>query len=228
MKCRHCGTKIHWQPERHDLRKEMEEEYICWEWIEYGECPECHEMILEFGREAGDYPVPGQDMPAYKQLYWPRPAWPIECFKDVPPEVMADYNEACAVIDISPTAAAALARRCMQYILVKEGGAPDYKGVSIKEQVNAVIDDPRTPEHIKRDLDAVRQIGNFSAHASKDVTGNVMRAKPEEAEWALETLARLLECYYTDPAQSEKRHAALEARLAKIPEKPKRPKKAKR
>jgi len=111
---------------------------------------------------------------------------------------------------------------------VHEAGAPDYKGVTLKLQIDAVMNNPSSPERIKSDLHPTREIGNFSAHANRDVTGQVMRAEPDEAEWTLETLRKLLEYYYTDPAESQKRHAALEAKLAKKAEKPKRAKNAKK
>ena len=101
----------------------------------------------------------------------------------------------------------------MQCILERNAGAP--KGKNLRQQVEAVVKDPNTPEHVKSDLDDLRQIGNFSAHANEDVTGQIIRAEPDEAEWTLETLRTLFEHYYVGPAKSKARKEALTAKLAK-------------
>ncbi|MCD6327062.1 DUF4145 domain-containing protein [bacterium] len=209
MKCPHCGTDIvmfeNWGekgrlqlvcnpgplPVHHDLRS--------------GTCPKCKGFILEL--------TIGTKDSSEKHVIWPRHYYREPCPTEVPEEVAADYNEACAVIDISPTAAAALARRCMQLILVNEAGAPE--GKNLKKQIEVVVNDQNAPEHVKSDLDDLREIGNFSAHANEDISGQVMRAEPDEAEWTLQTLRTLFEYYYVGPAQSKARRAALKVKLTK-------------
>ncbi len=168
-------------------------------------CPACDRQIIQLFANFDDS--------VKKHIIWPKRIYRESCPTEVPKDIAADYNEACDVIDISPTAAAALARRCMQYILERDAGA--RKGEKLWKQVEAVVNDPNTPEYVKGNLHDLREIGNFSAHANEDVTGQVLRAEPEEAEWTLETLRTLFEHYYVGPANSKARKAALKDKLAK-------------
>jgi len=207
MKCPHCGVEIHWIPVETALIKvspqqknEMSHVATC----RWDTCPACGNLIIKFfGLGSGSYEI----------IIWPKHPYREPCPPEVPNDVATDYNEACAVIDISPTAAAALARRCMQYILERDAGAP--RGGKLWKQVEVVVNDQNTPEHVKGNLHDLREIGNFSAHANEDVTGQVLRAEAEEAEWTLETLRTLFEHYYVGPARAKARKEALTAKLAK-------------
>ncbi|HUT03051.1 MAG TPA: DUF4145 domain-containing protein [bacterium] len=158
---------------------------------------------------------------------YPKGRFREACPEEVPAEVAADYNEACKVIDISPTAAAALARRCMQFILVKAGGAPEKKMVKDKsggqrevdstlfDQIGFVINNKRAPEWVLEQLQPTRKVGNFAAHAKKDVTGQILRTEPDEAEWTLEVLKTLFDFYYVAPAKAKQRLLAVEKKQQK-------------
>jgi len=220
MKCPYCACELVWGHEESSrisgVSIEPEDSYSWEDWgLSHKRCGNCRQPFIVmirhqfFTSEAGEQEL-GE--PKLEPL-WPKTGWRERCPPDVPEEVAADYNEACAVIDISPTAAAALARRCMQYILVEKGGAP--KGRNLKQQVQAVENGPNTPQHVKNDLDDLRKIGNFSAHANEGLRGQVLRAEPEEAEWTLETLRTLFEHYCVGPAESKARKVALKAKLAK-------------
>lgn len=225
MKCPYCGCELVWGPEElctinvtHEDLIETGMERETWV-LSHKRCGECKRPLIVMIRHLfrldpfGGGPFSDEIGEPKLQPLWPRTGWRERCPPEVPEEVAVDYNEACAVIDISPTAAAALARRCMQLILVNEAGAPKSK--SLKQQIEAVVNDPNTPKHVKNDLDDLRQIGNLSAHANEDVTGQVLRAEPDEAEWTLETLRTLFEHYYVGLAKSKARKAALKAKLAK-------------
>ncbi len=233
MKCPHCGTEMYWG-QKGECGRHQFFSFGDWPWVVEAQCcPACHKPILQLQIEVHppvrSRPDPAEgarekirremwppEMPETLDvglLLYPKRPYRAPCPKEVPDDVAADYNEACDVIDISPTAAAALARRCMQLILVNEAGAPKSK--NLKQQVEAVVNDQNTPEHVKSDLDDLRNIGNFSAHANEDLTGQVLRALPDEAEWTLETLRTLFEHYYVAPAKSKARKAALKAKLAK-------------
>ena len=82
----------------------------------------------------------------------------------IPEQIRNDYKEACAIIDLSPKAAATLLRRCLQ------GMIRDFYGIKCGK-LNEEID--RIKKEISSDLrealDSLREIGNIGAHMEKDV-----------------------------------------------------------
>lgn len=121
--------------------------------------------------------------------------WPDASGQPVPREVevedaavAADFNEAVAVLPKSSKACAALARRCLQAVLVRKGGAK--QGASLSDQIEAVL--KSLPHSIADNVDAVRQVGNFAAHPMKSLsTGEIVEVEPGEADWLLEVLEEL-------------------------------------
>jgi len=92
----------------------------------------------------------------------------------VSPDVSAkhadDYTEACLVLPDSPKASTALSRRVLQNLLRGEGGA---KPGSLADEIKQVL--PKLPSYLQY-IDAIRHIGNFSAHPLKDTnTGDHRR-----------------------------------------------------
>ncbi|MBN2209307.1 MAG: DUF4145 domain-containing protein [Candidatus Coatesbacteria bacterium] len=207
MKCPHCGVEIHWKAESVKFPRESRSQVDVGEWsCHWTFCPnrKCRELIVELWDSRKD----GLD----RHLIWPKHPYREPCPPEVPNEVAADYNEACAVIDISPTAAAALARHCLELVLRNNGA----KGETLYNMINDIIDNRKAPPYVTGDLHDLRQIGNtFAAHANQSVTGEVLRTSPEEAEWTLNTLRTVLKHYYVDEAESKARKAALAAKLAK-------------
>ena len=146
------------------------------------------------------------EMDDARLLLWPRRAYREACPKEVPPEIAEDYDEACLVIDDSPTAAGALGRRCMELVLEQAGGA---KGRTLADKIDDVIAKEKAPAWVIYDLHTVRKLGNFAAHASEDVTGRIIRVDSEEAQWTLNVLQTLFDFYYVMPAKSKERAMGL-------------------
>lgn len=162
-------------------------------------CPSCRNIILSLRPESAN-----SDM-----LAWPRqsvrPAVPAE----VPADLTNDYNEAALVFDASPKASAALSRRCLQALLRTQG----YNQHDLAKQIDAVL--PNLPSYIAENVDAIRQIGNFSAHPMKSTaSGEILDVEPGEAEWNLDVLDELFDFYYVQPARAKARRDALNAKLA--------------
>ena len=65
-------------------------------------------------------------------------------------------------------------------------------------------DRPALPQFIWERLDAVRRIGNYSAHPIKSTqTGAVVDVDPAEAEYNLDVLDLLFGFYYVQPAKAQ-------------------------
>jgi hypothetical protein len=64
-------------------------------------------------------------------------------------------------------------------------------------------------------VDAVRQVGNFAAHAIKDQhTGEIVPVEPGEAEWLLDVLESLFDYVFVQPVRLAKRKETLNHKLA--------------
>ena len=130
---------------------------------------------------------------------------------EVPDPYRQDFLEACDVIKSSPKASAALSRRNLQAILREKANT---KKKDLADQIDEVITLGLLPTHILEGLDAVRNIGNFAAHAIKSTsTGEIVEVELGEAEWNLDVLESLFDHYFVQPALTAKRRAALDAKL---------------
>ena len=108
----------------------------------------------------------------------------------IPEPLRDDYHEACRICDLSPKAAATLARRCLQ------GINRDFWKMR-KRTLHAEI--AELEKIVSKDLweaiDAVRKIGNIGAHFEEDVN-KIVRIDPGEAAKLVELIEILfVECY---------------------------------
>jgi hypothetical protein len=129
----------------------------------------------------------------------------------VPKPLQEDFNEACLVLPDSPKASAALSRRCLQNILRDHA---KVKPQNLSKEIDEVIASNQLPAHLSSDLHAIRVVGNFAAHPTKDTsTGEIVEVEPGEAEWLLELLEGLFDFYFVAPAETQKRRDALNTKL---------------
>jgi len=123
----------------------------------------------------------------------------------VPAECAEDYSEACAALPVSPKAAAALSKRCLQTLLRKTA---NVKPGNLGDEIQQVIDSGSLPSYLVQSIDAIRSIGDFAAHPIKnEKNGEVVGVETGEAEWNLDVLDSLFDFYFVQPALAEKRHA---------------------
>lgn len=144
------------------------------------------------------------------RLLWPfssaRPPIPSE----VPAAIRKDYEEGAAVLPMSEEASAALSRRCLQALLGEAGGT---KSKDLLHQIEEVL--TKLPGYLQKQLDAVRNIGNFAAHPAKSkATGEIIEVEPGEAEWNLDVLDLLFDFFYVQPRLAQQKRDALNKKLA--------------
>ena len=133
------------------------------------------------------------------------------CPTQVPPAIAEDYQEACLIIADSPKASAALSRRCLQALL---RGVAGVKHGNLADEIQQVLDSGKLPSDLAGSIDAIRHIGNFAAHPTKDkATGEIVEVEPGEAEWNLEVLESLFDFYYVRPALLQAKKDALNRKL---------------
>lgn len=117
----------------------------------------------------------------------------------VPQTIRDDYEEACVIADLSPKAAATLARRCLQGILrdfwhVKPGRLVDEID-QIKDKV-----DPLTWDAIE----TVRRVGNVGAHMERDIN-LIIEVEPGEARLLIELIETLIRDWYIAREERKRR-----------------------
>ena len=186
--------------------------------VSHGFCPECGALIVvlregkyEVMATNGSRVLAGQPS---EKIVFPLAKSKKQAPSEVPERLQQDYAEATQVLPISPKASAAISRRILQDILREDYQLP--RG-SLAAQIDAFIALPGIPSYLTAAVDAVRNVGNFAAHPSKDVqTGQVVDVEPGEAEWLLDVLDALFDFAYVQPKQLDERRHALDAKLKSI------------
>lgn len=179
-------------------------------WLRTCNCPVCGEPILSVqtvtGANGFSRGGPGMVFPVGAQ----RPLAPEVIV--AAPDFAADFQEAVAVLPTSRKASAALARRCLQFILVHAGKATKR---DLADQIVEVL--PTLPAELALNVDAIRQVGNYAAHPMKSTNSSaVVDVEDGEAEWLLDVLEELADHFYVAPAQAASKRTALNQKLAAL------------
>jgi hypothetical protein len=126
------------------------------------------------------------------------------------PDLAAEFREATAILDLSPRASAALARRCLEAILTNKAGANQWL---LKDKVEFAA--KKLPGHLAEQLHPVRELGNLGAHRAENAaTGEVLQVEPGEAEWTLDVVEMLFDFYYVQPKRFAHLSAGLQQKIA--------------
>jgi len=132
-------------------------------------------------------------------------------FEGIPPGLADDYEQACAVLDASPAASAALARRCLQRMIREHFGIKEPR---LYDEIEKVAGLQTMPPYLAEGLHRIRDIGNLAAHPAHDTRiGVIVDVEREEAEWTLEILESLFKHCYVDPREYEQRTKRLREKL---------------
>jgi hypothetical protein len=136
--------------------------------------------------------------------------------REIPEQVTGDFREdfeqACAVIDLSPKASAALSRRLVQHILREKAGVHER---TLDKEIEKVLEDDKLPTDLAEDLDALRNLGNLATHPIKSQeSGAIVPVEPGEAEWLLDLVEELMDYYLVRPAVRAEKRAKLNEKLA--------------
>jgi len=133
----------------------------------------------------------------------------------VPRKYAQDYEEAEAVLSISPKASAALTRRCLQHFLETEANAKESSPLAQQIEYAVALSPPIFPKRLGERLDHIRVIGNFAAHPKKNTnTGEVIDVEPDEAAYLLDVLGEVFVHHYIEPPTDAARKARINEKLA--------------
>lgn len=158
--------------------------------MEYLSCPKCKRITVK-SQGVG------------KRVLFPEtPLLPNSLAKQLPdyiPEAIRhDYEEACAIVNLSPKASATLSRRCLQ------GMIRDFWEISKKTlylEIDALKD--KIPADLWSSIDALRQLGNIGAHMEKD-TDVIVDIDPNEAESLIKLIELLMKEWYINREERKK------------------------
>jgi len=137
-----------------------------------------------------------------------------EYSEDVPVKYQEDLREAESVLLLSPKASAALTRRLLQKILSEE---LKINHNNLSKQIDIFLENDKIPSHISKSVDAIRNIGNFSAHPLKETnTGAIIEVEPGEAEWSIEVIKSLFDYIFVQPKRIERKRSELNIKLKSL------------
>lgn len=150
--------------------------------IDYYHCPNCQKYTVKASGISGQSDTLNLCI---------RPRSLAKQFPDyVPQAIRNDYEEAYAIVNLSPKASATLSRRCLQ------GMIRDFfevKEKTLYAEIDAIKD--QIPPKQWAVLDGVRKIGNIGAHMEKDINC-IVDIDPEEAEKLLKLIELLIDQWY--------------------------------
>jgi hypothetical protein len=214
MVCPHCRIAFHDEEEVVPIGTDVHGAWV----VARVKCAACNRLTLSLrsGKPVtdqwGQLVSIVQDAANFSAQVYPKGSSRPSCPVEVPRALMEDYTEACLVLAESPKASAALSRRCMQQLL---RDAAKVDPADLASEIQQVLDTHALPSYLADVIDAVRNIGNFSAHPIKSKqTGEIVPVEPEEAGWNLEVLESLFDFYYVQPRKAARKTDSLNEKLA--------------
>ena len=157
--------------------------------LDFYNCPNCNEYTISVeGLGDGVTDVSMQIRPNSLARKFP---------SYIPKAIRSDYEEACAIVSLSPKASATLSRRCLQ------GMIRDFHGIkknTLYDEISALKDtiDPS----LWSSLDSLRQLGNIGAHMEKD-TNLIVDIDPDEAQTLIKLIELLMKEWYINRHERE-------------------------
>lgn len=164
--------------------------------------PQCKEYSLILKLFKAEYkPMVGTVITGYEKEWQVIPSYSARTFPEyIPKPILDDYYEACKIQNLSPKAAATLARRCLQ------GMIRDFWGIRKNRLIDEIHELENKVEPLTwKAIDAVRKVGNIGAHMEKDVN-IVIDVEPDEAKLLIGLIENLIDDWYITRYRREERY----------------------
>lgn len=210
-RCPHCNILAHWSWDRYGaFEKDRSENRGTG--LKISCCPNCEEYVIVL--EEGELnSIDFVDNPFKETMLFPQKSHGMAT-EYIPKNLYEEYEEALNVLSISPRASAALTRGLLQRILREQFSIEER---TLSKEIEKFIQMEQIPSYLTDTVDAIRNIGNFAAHPSKDLsTGEVVQVEKGEAEWLIEIIEAMFDFAYVQPQKIEKRKFQLNEKLEKI------------
>lgn len=152
-------------------------------------CPNCHQYLINIegiGDAVSDVNL--QVRPLSSAIQFP---------EYVPEGIRQDYEEACAIVNLSPKASATLSRRCIQSMI------RDFWNITDKTLMKEIdLLEYKIPATQKKVLQSLRQIGNIGAHPETDVN-TIIDVEPKDAGKLIKVIEFFIDKWYIDRHEQE-------------------------
>lgn len=187
----HCDT---FREDEHYFLKDQphtinEENYRDKVTIQTLNCPNCHNVSLDIIGIGKQFPN--------RVLHF-NPISLAKVYPNyIPQAIRNDYEEAHAILTLSPKASATLSRRCLQGMIRDFWGIKNSRLVDEIDALKELVD-PST----KAVLDALRKLGNIGAHPEKDIN-LIVDIEPNEALKLLKFIELLMQKWYIERHENE-------------------------
>ncbi len=157
--------------------------------ITFYKCPNCRQYTIKIhgtGKSVTDVNTIIRPLSSAKQ------------FPDyIPIAIRQDYEEACAIVSLSPKSSATLSRRCLQGMIRDFWNIKESNLAKAIEKLNGKI-----PPQQWIVIDGIRRIGNIGAHMEKDIN-LIVDIEPDEANKLIKLIEHLLEHWYVNRHEQE-------------------------
>jgi len=88
---------------------------------------------------------------------------------------------------------------------------------SLEDEIEELLNKGNLPSYLSQAVDALRHIGNFAAHPTKNTnTGKIVDVEVGEAEWLLNVLELLFDFYFIQPQHLKEKRDALNDKLRSL------------
>ena len=157
--------------------------------VDFYKCPNCNQYSIianGIGAAVRDVNVLVRPISSAKQFP-----------KYIPEVIRQDYEEACAIVILSPKASATLSRRCLQGMIRDFWNIKESNLSKAIEKLEGKIPIPQWNV-----IDGVRRIGNIGAHMEKDIN-LIVDIDPDEAQKLIKLIEHLLEQWYINRHEQE-------------------------
>ncbi|MCK9487421.1 MAG: DUF4145 domain-containing protein [Dehalococcoidia bacterium] len=189
-------------------------------------CPRdaCRRAIVALEQTERDF---SNGLPAFRTERWfalPKLSGSRRADALVPDPYKHDFEEAAALLSVSPRMSAVLSRRVLADLLEEFAGQDNYR---LSNRVENFIKDSAHPRRVRENVNILRSIADFGAHTKRDKDDQavILDVTAEEAEWTLGVVERLFDHFIVEPAKdaamrasfNEKRIAANGRPLPELP-----------
>ena len=161
--------------------------------LSFFQCPNCNEYTI-FAKGKGSCVSDVDIMIRPQSLARKFPEY-------IPLSIRNDYEEAYAIVNLSPKASATLSRRCLQ------GMIRDFFQISksnLYEEIDAIKDKISTEQWDV--LNGIRRIGNIGAHMEKDIN-LIIDIEPDEAQKLIKLIELLIQQWYIERHNQQQLYA---------------------
>lgn len=163
--------------------------------VTFLKCPNCHEYTILISGKGSKVSDIAQRFIRPSSLAKKYPTY-------VPETIRQDYEEACAIVSLSPKASATLSRRCLQSMI------RDFWQITGKtrlvDEIEALED--KVPAAQWKVLNSLRRIGNIGAHPEADVN-LIIDIEPNDAQKLISIIELLIKQWYIERHEQEKLYA---------------------